>query len=57
MIDYIEQAITLLWGEYAFINYPNIFNPLMEILLFIFGILIVICAVKIFKWLLFGWWH
>lgn len=57
MIDYIEQAIRLLWGDYAFNTYPTIFEPLLNIMLLIFGIIVILCSIKIFKWLFYGWWH
>lgn len=57
MIEYIEQALSLLWGDYAFSSYDYIFFPLTDIILLVFGILIVVATFKLFKWFIFSWWR
>lgn len=57
MIETIYDMIYLLWGEWAFDAYPEIFEPLMNVVLPIFAILILYLTYKLWKYLLIGWWN
>lgn len=56
MIVYFEEAIRLLLGNDFFTNYTWA-DSFFNIAIFTFSIIILFAAFKLFKWLIWGWWH
>ena len=56
MIEYVEQMIKIILGDYFFINYAWS-TALLDILVFVFALLIIYLTYRLWKYLLIGWWN
>lgn len=56
MIDYFIQATKLLLGESFFIDFEWS-SAFLDICVFVYAIIIILCAFKLFNWLLFKSWR
>lgn len=56
MIEYVEQMIKVLLGDYFFITYEWS-AALLNILIFVFSLLIIYLSYRFWKYLLFWWWN
>lgn len=56
MVEYVEQIIKIILGDYFFINYEWS-TALLNILIFVFSLLIIYLSYRLWKYLLIGWWN
>lgn len=56
MIEYVEQMLRLILGDYFFTTY-NWSTGFLDIMIFIFAILIIIITYKLWKFLIVDWWR
>ena len=56
MIEYVEQMLRLILGDYFFTTY-NWSAGFLDIMIFIFSILIIILTYKLWKFLIVDWWR
>lgn len=56
MITYFEQAIELLLGPEFFTQYLWA-EQFMNVAILVFAVIILVASFKLFKYLIFGWWH
>lgn len=56
MIEYVEEMIKIILGDYFFQNYLWA-NALLNLLIFIFALLIIYLTYQLWKFILIGWWR
>ena len=56
MIEYVEQMLKLILGDYFFTNY-SWSVAFLDIMIFIFAILIIVITYKFWKFLIIDWWR
>lgn len=56
MIEYVEQMLRLILGDYFFNTY-SWSVAFLDIMIFIFAILIIVITYKLWKFLIIDWWR
>lgn len=56
MIEYVEQMLRVILGDYFFTTY-SWSTDFLNIMIFIFAVLIIIITYNLWKYLIVGWWR
>ena len=56
MMLYIQQMINTIWGEWFIDSFPEIYEPLISIVMAFFACYILFLTYKLWYFLLIGWW-